>query len=100
MSMLVTSVESAAEQGGIEPRDRAVLDLALAYAKAIDDGEADLAKVGPALLAALEALRLSPRARAAAMKGGTDDKAGSPLDQLAARRAGKGRTPTVDAATS
>jgi hypothetical protein len=46
--------------------------------------------LGPKLLAALEALLLSPRARKVAMKGGTDGKPVSRLDQLAARRARKG----------
>jgi hypothetical protein len=55
--------------------------------------------LGPKLLAALEALLLSPRARAAGVKGGTDGKpAASPLDELAARRAGISSPQTVDTA--
>jgi hypothetical protein len=107
--MLVSSVKSAVEAGGIDLRDQAAVDLALTYAAAIDDvgGEcpdcgrhgADLAKLGPALLAALEALHMSPRARAAVKKAVTDDKpAANPLDQLADRRAGRGRPQAVDTA--
>lgn len=54
--------------------------------------------LGPKLLAALEALQLSPRARAVVQKGGIGDKpSANPLDQLAARRAGRGHAPAVDA---
>jgi hypothetical protein len=80
---------------GTDPRDRATADLALVYAREIDDG-GDLAKLGPALLSALEALQLSPRARKAVK---TDDRpAGNPLDQLAAARARKSGTSNLDAA--
>lgn len=85
-AQLTTSVEAAVS--GVDERDRAVAELALTYARDIDAG-ADLSKLGPALLAALEALQLSPRARKAVK---IDDKpAVNPLDQLAERRAGKGR---------
>ena len=54
--------------------------------------------LGPKLLAALEALVLSPRARAAAKKAVSDAKpAGSPLDQIAERRARKRPAPDMDA---
>jgi len=53
--------------------------------------------LGPKLLAALDALLLTPRARVA-MKGGTDGKpAANPLDELAAARARLGRSEAVDA---
>lgn len=56
--------------------------------------------LGPKLLAALDALLLSPRARAAAKKAVADAKpAANPLDQLAERRAGKSRAPAVDTGT-
>lgn len=55
--------------------------------------------LGPKLLAALEALLLSPRARGVAMKGGTDGKpAANQLDELAAARARLGRPEAVDTA--
>lgn len=79
---VATAVAGAAQQ------DQAVVELALTYARDIDGG-GDLTKLGPALLAALEALQLSPRARKAVK---IDDKpAVNPLDQLAERRAGKSR---------
>jgi hypothetical protein len=66
--------------------DRGTTELAVTYARSIDDG-GDLAKLGPPLLAALAALGMTPVARAALVKGGT--RAGpvaSPLDELRARR--------------
>jgi len=59
-----------------------------------------LGLLGPKLLAALEALELSPRARAAVVKGGTRGHSTSPLDQLRARRAARlDDATTVDAPT-
>lgn len=92
-----------------DERDQAVVDLAVAYAERLDDvghecdacgrSGGDLAKLGPLLLAALDDLLLSPRARAAAKKAVTiSEPAANPLDQLAVRRAGRGRPQTVDAA--
>lgn len=54
--------------------------------------------LGPKLLAALDALLLTPRARDAAKKAVTDAKPANPLDQLAAARARKGRAETLDPA--
>lgn len=72
----------------------------MVYARQIEDG-GDLAKLGPPLLAAMEALHLTPRARAAAKKAVTiREPAASPLDELAGRRAGKGRAAPVDAAAT
>jgi hypothetical protein len=57
-----------------------------------------LASLGPKLLAALEALELSPRSRAALVKGGARGHGPSPLDDLRARRAARiGDASTVDA---
>ena len=54
--------------------------------------------LGPKLLAALEALQMSPRARSAVQRGGSDDKPSvNPLDQLAARHAGRSNPQTLDA---
>lgn len=93
---------------GSVARDQAVRDLALIYAQQIDNmhkrcsececqGGADLTKIGPALLAALEALQLSPRARKAVtpVAGRVVTK---PLNELAERRARKSRAKTVDPA--
>jgi hypothetical protein len=126
---------SATAAAGAAP-DRALLDLALSYARLIDAAAptAALAKaidtiaphipadptttadawrritttlaehtvasdLGPKLLAALDALLLTPRARAAAKKAVTGDQpTANPLDQLAAARARKGRAEDLDTA--
>jgi hypothetical protein len=78
------------------PRDAAVAALALTYAQAIVAG-GDLSKIGPALLAALEALQMSPRARGVKK----DDKpAPSPLDEIRDRRARKNRGADRNSATA
>lgn len=89
---LSASVEAVVS--GVDDRDRAVAELALTYARDIDGG-GDLAKLGPALLAALEALQLSPRARKVVKAD--DQPAISKLDQLAERRRARS-APAVDAA--
>jgi hypothetical protein len=90
-AQLTTSVQEAVS--GVADSDRAVAELALTYARDIDAG-GDLAKLGPALLAALEALQLSPRARKAVK---IDDKPSvSKLDQLAERRRARS-APALDA---
>lgn len=78
--------------------DKAVAELALRVAQAIDSDGAD-PKLAAALLAALEALQMSPRARAQAHRGEVKDvpAPANPLDQLAARRAGRRGSPPVDA---
>jgi hypothetical protein len=87
-------------------RDQGVKSLALEYARKIDARRCpeceethggDLARLGPALLAALEALQLSPRARKAVTPVAGTPKT-NPLDQLAARRAGKRAAAAVDPA--
>lgn len=77
--------------------DRAVAELALRVAQAIDSDGAD-PKLAAALLAALEALQMSPRARAAAHRGEVKDvpAVANQLDQLAAKRARRRRTAPVD----
>lgn len=91
-------VEAALDAEPVSARDRAAAALALTYATDIDAG-GDLSKLGPPLLAALEALGLTPRARKA-VKSDAQQPSANPLDQLAARRAGRGPAPAVDAATS
>lgn len=93
MGALEDSVRRSASK--IVVRDQAVRDLALTYARALDNG-GDLTKIGPALLAALEALQLSPRARKAVTPIAGQPKS-NPLDELAAVRARKGRAAAVDA---
>lgn len=81
--------------------DVATAELALVLAIAIDADGAD-PRLSTALLAALEALQMSPRARAQAHRGGVNDgkPTGNPLDQLAAARARKGRAADLDAAAT
>lgn len=64
--------------------DQAAARLAETYAEQIDNG-GDLSKLGPGLLAALESLGMTPRARRNAMKGASGVR--SPLDELRQRRA-------------
>jgi hypothetical protein len=90
-------VKAALDHEPVAARDRATATLALTYAAAIDDG-ADLSKLGPALLACLESLLMSPRARAAAKKAViTSEPAANPLDALAERRSRKSRAEDLDA---
>lgn len=82
-------------------QDKATVELARTYARAIDDGGADLTRVGPALLNCLESLHMSPRARGALTKGVArdhDDRA-SALDQLRQRRARRNAPPAVHGAS-
>lgn len=95
MKKLAEVVQDVLDREPPEARDEAAAGLALTYAQAIDEG-GDLSKLGPPLLAALESLLLSPRARAAAKKAVTSDKPpANPLDQLAERRRARS-TPAVD----
>lgn len=81
------------------PSDVATAELALTLAVTLDEKGTDYRTAG-ALLAALEALQMSPRARAMAHRGEVKDvpATANPIDQLAARRAGLGRPTAVDAA--
>lgn len=73
----------------LTPGDAAAAELAVHYAAALDAGADDLAKLGPALLAALEALGMTPRARKSLVKGGDGDGPTSPLDELRRKRAAR-----------
>lgn len=87
------ALEWVARQGpGDKDADRHVQTITAALA-----AHSVASDLGPKLLAALDALLMSPRARAAAKKAVIDAKpAANPLDQLAAARARKGRAPGVD----
>lgn len=69
-----------------DARDDAARALALTYAEQIDADPDLLTDLGPRLLAALDALGLTPKARTAITKGGAGAPATNPLDQLRARR--------------
>ena len=80
--------------------DQGTAALALTYARTIDSG-GDLDRLGPQLLTVLDALLLTPKARAAVMKGGKPDALKSPLDALRARRSARQRdAETVDPTAS
>ena len=101
MGPLEASLREVGRQHEFSEMDLPLIELALSYAFAIDEG-GDLQKLGPPLLGALEALHLSPRARAAAMKGAKTNapvSSGNPLDELRDRRARKSRAAHLDAAT-
>jgi len=84
--------------------DEAAVALAKSYAAELDAGGCPqcggrferLEKIGPKLLAALEQLRMTPKARTAVMRGGTSDGTTGPsaLDELRRRR--ENRTTAVD----
>jgi hypothetical protein len=85
----------------VEPADQAAVRLAQRYAADLDDG-GDLAKLGPQLLAVLESLGMTRRARAALVKGAMiREPAASPLDELRQRRRARAdRAAAVDASAS
>jgi hypothetical protein len=88
-------VDAALAAVTLTDADQGTAELARTYADQID-GMGDLAKLGPPLLAALESLGLSPRARAA-MKGGKPDVPRSgKLDELRERRNRKSNPEDLD----
>lgn len=97
---LEAKVISALDDLRTAPSDAAAVELALTYARHIDLGD-DLTKLGPALLATLTALGMTPSARAALAKGGgAGEPAKSPLDELRARRARRDSAAPVDTTAS
>lgn len=76
----------------VEDRDQATVALAMSYAAAIDANPASLADFGHRYLRALDALMLTPQARAHAARGVNADQRTevSPLDELRARRRARG----------
>jgi hypothetical protein len=94
---LVTAVRAAVKALSLAPEDQAAVQLAIRYAVAIDAGE-PVEKCGPPLLVVLEALGMTPKARAA-VKGGTSaSPSASPLDELRARRVRRNGPEDLDAA--
>lgn len=86
---LVNALKRAFEAEPPQDRDVPLSLLAIQYAAEIDAGvdEKELSKIGGALLAALEALQMSPRARALAQRGMMpSEPAKRGLDQLRAAR--------------
>lgn len=83
---LEDAVHAALEDVSRETPTQGAAELALTYARAIDAG-GDLDRLGPQLLNVLESLLMTPKARAALLKGAKDVNVSSPVDELRARRA-------------
>lgn len=96
MGIYSSVLASLAELDPLDPRDEAVAELALSYARAMEDGTLardsafGIDTMGPKLLACLVQLQLTPAARATALKGGGGQAPpaapADPLDELRARR--------------
>lgn len=85
------ALDRALRRAEISPADGAAVTLARHYADAID-ADGDLIKLGPALLAAMVQLRMTPKARTSVMEGGpAGGGQRDPLDELDARRAARQR---------
>ena len=87
----VRSVKRALDESlrGVEldQVDQAALALAKRYALRIDENSGELGKLGPLLLDSLRDLRMTPKSRAAVMKGSGDDSGQrSKWDELEQRR--------------
>lgn len=106
-------VRAALREMVLRPQDQAAARLAVTYAKQIDAHPELLDKLGPRLLAVLDALTMTPRARAAvAGKGGAPRDNGPDTDaqhtntctclpcQRARRIARSGRAASVDSPAS
>jgi hypothetical protein len=86
---LQRAVTAAARAAKIGTRDKAALELARHYARLIDEGD-PVELLGPKLLAALDALVLTPKARANITKGLSHEPAkADPVDEIRARRAAR-----------
>ena len=94
---LTEVLRMALQDARVKPVDAAAASLAVAYARAIERG-GDIGKLGVGYLRVLDALQMTPKARAVAQKGGPGDAPAAPsrLDELRARRARKRDTATVD----
>jgi hypothetical protein len=76
-------------------------ELALTYAARVDLDHELLGELGPKLLVCLDALLLTPKARAAVKAVTNAGPTASPLDELRARRAARQRdTAALDAPAS
>lgn len=101
---VLTALYGALREVETAKGDDAAAALAKRYAALIDDDPTLAPKVGPLLLDALRELCMTPRARAAVVKGGGNTGDGSrpasELDELRERarrrRAGQHATPAVD----
>jgi hypothetical protein len=89
---IVSALRASLKAVAVRPEDKAAVALAEKYAALLDGQESDITKVGPAFLATLTALGLTPAGRAAVLGkgGGTGDGASrSKADELRERRAAR-----------
>lgn len=93
MSLYTSVLASIAALGETDPRDEACVELALSYARALENGTHTeragfgIDTLGPKLLACLVQLRLTPQARTAALGGESPNAAKvDPLDEIRQRR--------------
>lgn len=96
---ITDTLETALRSVETTPADAATVELARRYA-ALIDGEGDLIKVGPLLLATLTALGMTPKARTAVVPPEGGSSGGSKADELRARRARRHGTAAVDPSAS
>jgi hypothetical protein len=82
---MLTVVRRAMREVRLSDADAAAGELAIRYAREIDNG-GELDKLGPKLLAALTALGMTPRARKAVVRDWPPTVPVSPLDELRQRR--------------
>lgn len=93
MGIYSSVVSGLEELKPMDPRDEAVAELALSYARAMEDGSSvsganfGIDQLGPKLLAALVQLRMTPQARSAVLVGEAPPGAkADPLDEIRQRR--------------
>lgn len=101
MAGYLDALNTALDHLDLQQVDGAAVQLARGYAEQLD-GDGDLVKLGPLLLATLGALGMTPAGRTAILGKGapTREPPASPLDELRQRRERRHRATTVDAPAS
>jgi hypothetical protein len=97
MKKITDELDEALKVMSLPDSDKPAIELARQYAMMIDSFPLEhLEKIGPKLLAALESLGMTPKARASIVKGKDNDSTTnkSPLDELRARRDQRQRNAT------
>lgn len=84
-SQVALALGRALKQVSLERQDEAAVALARTYARALDAEPESLSKIGPRFLEVLVELGMTPKARAAVLKGEKAPQK-SPLDELRERR--------------
>jgi hypothetical protein len=86
---MLRAVIKSLRAADLAPKDEALAGLLRLYARRIDEDDARMEKLGPHVLAILDSLLLTPKARAALVKGVTDARGqepANPIDELRAKR--------------